>query len=177
VQDTFVKFYESRNKKLLGAAGWYDSQQAKFSTWLYRIHYNNCIDLIRRRGSGPVSFEQVAVAEDDDHPSPLELVPSRDLPPDEIMVQAEVARATREAVASLPLELRTVIELYYFVAEDEERLTQQQIAAIIGCSTPTVFRLLERGQRLIRKILIVKGFAEASAEVIMEAAPRRIGNA
>jgi RNA polymerase sigma-70 factor (ECF subfamily) len=181
VQDTLVKFYESRTKKLLGVAGWYDPQQAKFSTWLYRIHYNNCIDLIRRRGFGPVSFEQVATAEDDGRPSPLELIPSRDLPPDEILIQAEAVRAkreaVREAVAALPVEIRTAIELYYLVAEDDEPLTQQQIAAIIGCSTPTVFRLLEKGRRLIRESLIVKEAAEAGAEAIEETSPRRIDNA
>jgi RNA polymerase sigma-70 factor (ECF subfamily) len=177
VQDTLVKFFETRGKKEVGAAGWFDPRLAKFSTWLYRIHYNNCIDLIRRRGSAPVPFEQADAAEDDGQPSPVELIPARELSPDELLVQTETARIVREAVASLPAAMRVVIELYYFVAEYDEGLTQQHIANVVGCSTPTVNRLLKKGRTLLRQVLVEKGLAEAGTEAIDGVAPRRIGNA
>jgi RNA polymerase sigma-70 factor (ECF subfamily) len=42
-QDTFYKAYKSIKS--------YDGTKSKFSTWIYRIAYNRCIDFIRKKNS------------------------------------------------------------------------------------------------------------------------------
>lgn len=179
VQDTLVKFYETRAKKHSGPAGWFDRDKgAKFSTWLYRVHNNNCIDFLRRSGSEPVSLGHADDTEDGGGSSPAALVPSTDRRPDDLLVDAATSRAVRDAVAALPDDIRIAVELYYFWERGGgERPTQEQIGAVVGCSAPTVNRMLEKGRAMIKGILVEKGFAEPPSEAVGEVVPRRIGNA
>lgn len=178
VQDTLIKVYETRAKKHSGPAGWFDpSKGAKFGTWLYRVHYHNCIDFLRRSSFEIVSLDHADDTEDEGGSSPATLVPSTDRRPDDMLVDAVTARAVREAVAALPDDIRIAVELYYFWEYGGARPTQEQIGAVVGCSAPTVNRLLEKGRAIMKGILVEKGFAEPPSEAVGEVEPRRIGNA
>ena len=110
---------------------------AAFSTWLYRLVVNACVDRSRSRrrdavGEDPVVLDRLAA-----HSSHEELFARR-----------EVAESVQRAIATLPGKLRAAILLRYF-----EDLSYADIAAALNCSIGTVASRLSRGHRLLARKL------------------------
>ena len=110
---------------------------AAFSTWLYRLVVNACVDRSRSRrkdavGEDPVVLERLAT-----HPSH-----------EEFFARREVAESVQRAIAMLPGKLRAAILLRYF-----EDLSYADMAAALNCSIGTVASRLSRGHRLLAKKL------------------------
>ena len=110
---------------------------AAFSTWLYRLVVNACVDRSRSRrkdavGEDPVVLERMAT-----HPSH-----------EEFFARREVAESVQQAIAMLPGKLRAAILLRYF-----EDLSYADMAAALNCSIGTVASRLSRGHRLLAKKL------------------------
>ena len=110
---------------------------AAFSTWLYRLVVNACVDRSRRRqkdaaGADPVVLDRLA-----SHSSHEELFARR-----------EVAESVQRAIATLPGKLRAAILLRYF-----EDLSYADMAAALNCSMGTVASRLSRGHRLLARTL------------------------
>ena len=110
---------------------------AAFSTWLYRLVVNACIDRSRSRrmdaaGEDPLVLDRMAT-----HPSH-----------EEFFAQREVAASVQVAIATLPGKLRAAILLRYF-----EDLSYADMAAALNCSVGTVASRLSRGHRLLAKKL------------------------
>lgn len=105
--------------------------------WLLRTTHNLCIDRLRRRkfqGEWPEEAEAVFVA---DIPGPLETCLSH-----------ETRQLVREAIARLPLNLRTPV-----VLRDLEGLSYDEIAEMLSEPLGTVKSNICRGRRLLRKQL------------------------
>ena len=122
--------------KLMGNLGGFRGD-ARFSTWLYRMVVNACLDRSRGRGArevaaDPLSFDRITV----------EGSQERDL------VRQDAADAVRRAVAALPARLRLAILLRYF-----DDLSYEEIAAALGCSVGTIASRLSRGHRLLARTL------------------------
>jgi RNA polymerase sigma-70 factor (ECF subfamily) len=113
--------------------------EAAFSTWLYRLVVNACVDRARsRRGD--------VVGED---PATLDSIPaSPTLSHEEMFASREVAASVQRAVATLPPKLRAAILLRYF-----EELSYSDMATALNCSMGTVASRLSRGHRLLAKKL------------------------
>jgi RNA polymerase sigma-70 factor (ECF subfamily) len=103
-------------------------QDARFSTWLYRIAMNHCISRARRRPPG--TFVPL-------HEQAEEAVPAPQLRVGETqegeLLGKESRRRVRTALAFLPPEQRAVVELKFF----QER-TFEDIAAILETPLSTV---------------------------------------
>jgi RNA polymerase sigma-70 factor, ECF subfamily len=128
VQHAFLRLYESR------AA--YRSRW-RLNTWFYRILTNTCIDALRRaRPTASLGGLDFSTTET----------------PDRVLVERERDRLLRAALATIPIEARIVITLYY----GEER-TYQEIGAIRGISVNTVKTHLRRGRAALRKALRARG--------------------
>ena len=117
---------------------------ATFSTWLYRLVVNACVDRSRSRrkdavGEDPLVLDRMAV-----HPSH-----------EEFFARREVAASVQEAIAALPGKLRAAILLRYF-----EDLSYADMAAALNCSIGTVASRLSRGHRLLAKKLAPMRSAE-----------------
>jgi RNA polymerase sigma-70 factor, ECF subfamily len=110
---------------------------AEFSTWLYRLVVNVCLDTARRRKSEP-SF----VAN-----SSLEIIAGPALQAEEYE-QAQAAQSVRNAVSVLPAKFRIAILLRYF-----EDLSYEQMARVLGCSMGTVASRLSRAHRMLAERL------------------------
>lgn len=111
---------------------------AAFSTWLYRLVVNACVDRSRARrhaGTGP-------------DPAVLETIPSAAASLEEVLARREVAAAVQQAIASLPAKLRAAILLRYF-----DDLSYADMATALNCSIGTVASRLSRGHRLLAKKL------------------------
>ncbi len=133
-QATFLKVYEA----LESFRG-----DASFSTWLYRITMNVCLDDLRRRRNEPQSL----TAEDDEG----EPTGERDLPdesdePARSAEQKELQRLVHEAIGRLPEDFRTVIVLY-----DIRGLSYQDIGEALDIPLGTVKSRLNRARHALRE--------------------------
>jgi RNA polymerase sigma-70 factor (ECF subfamily) len=129
-QDIFLKVYRS----LGGFRG-----QAAFSTWLYRIAVNACVDYTRRRRQAtfvPLD-DELALSEYDHGPGPEDAAQRRQL-------RAELARA----IGGLSTKLRVALILH-----DVEGLTHEEISRIVGCSVGTTKSRLFRAREEMRRRL------------------------
>jgi len=128
---------------------------AAFSTWLYRLATNACLDLLRRekKRGGDVSLDDDETVPDRRDPAPL---------PDELAERAEEQRALREGVLALPADYRAVLLL-----RETEQLSYAEIAEATGLELGTVKSRISRARHLLRNYLTADGnfFAERASKV------------
>lgn len=129
-QETFVKVFRSARRY---------QPAAKFTTWLYRIAVNCCLDLMRRRRPA-ANVDDLAI------PVAEESASDR-------VIQAETARAVREAIESLPERQRLVVILHRF-----QGLSHREVAQVTGWSNSAVESLLTRAYVMLRERLARSGF-------------------
>jgi RNA polymerase sigma-70 factor (ECF subfamily) len=114
--------------------------ESEFTTWLYRLTTNTCIDEQRRRRRfSPLA--ETADAPTRAHASALPAAEAR-------FRRLEMADSVREAVASLKPKLRIAILLKYF-----EEMSYEEIAAVLNCSKGTVASRLNRGHSILAQRL------------------------
>jgi len=137
--------------KVAAAAGSL-GERAKFSTYLYRITYNLCIDRIRRRsvraaGATVVSLDEAA--ENDSGEKLNRQVPDpSDLPADLLREREETRTSVEKALSELPENQRAAIMLKVY----EDR-PYAEIAEILGVSVPSVESLLFRARQNLKNLL------------------------
>lgn len=129
-QDIFLKAYRS----LRSFRG-----QAAFSTWLYRIAVNACVDYTRRRSHAALVplDDDLLLAECDQGLGPEQAAERRQL-------RADLARA----IGGLSTKLRAALILH-----DVEGLTHEEISRIVGCSVGTTKSRLFRAREEVRRRL------------------------
>jgi RNA polymerase sigma-70 factor, ECF subfamily len=122
--------------KLIGGMAKYRGDSA-FSTWLYRIVVNACVDRSRRwRAETPTE------------PKVLDEMQAPAASHEELLARSEVARSVQTAIATLPPRLRLPILLRYF-----DELSYAEMAATLNCSIGTVSSRLSRAHRLLARKL------------------------
>ncbi len=136
-QETFARVYHNRAK--------FDPNQ-KFSTWLYTIASNLVRDRYRWRSRHPqVSLD----AENEETEASLRDNLRTDEPaPDEQIQSEERAATVRNAVASLPEDLRQPLVLAVY-----HGLPQAEIAQILKCSVKAVETRIYRARQHLRTAL------------------------
>lgn len=118
-QETFISAY--RNLKNFRG-------DAKVSSWLHRIAVNQCLTVKRRAKTRSESFLDDETNQDEKvFVAPLHLSPSR------TTEQNERLKIIRQAVASLPLDLRQVV-----VMKEFEEMTFQEIADTLDLPLSTI---------------------------------------
>jgi RNA polymerase sigma factor (sigma-70 family) len=117
-----------------------------FSTWLFKIAANNCIDFMRKhRRLNFVSSDQP----DPDFPSDLtESIPSTSKDPEEKAIEKQKIQLMREVVERLKPHYRTLIELRYF-----KEWSYEEIAAELHLPLGTVKAQLCRAREFLYEIL------------------------
>ncbi|HNT92633.1 MAG: sigma-70 family RNA polymerase sigma factor [Bacteroidales bacterium] len=111
-----------------------------FSTWLFRIATNNCIDFMRRKTQSPRPFDQEEGEEDEVEAT----VASDMIAPDELMINRETAASLNRIVKTLKPRYRRLIELRYF-----EDYSYEEIASELSLPIGTVKARLFRAKVLI----------------------------
>jgi RNA polymerase sigma-70 factor (ECF subfamily) len=110
---------------------------AAFSTWLYRIVVNACVDRARRwrpeTSTEPSVLDQIQ-APADSH--------------EDRLARRELAQSVQTAIATLPPKLRLPILLRYF-----DDLSYAEMASALDCSIGTVSSRLSRAHRLLARQL------------------------
>ncbi len=122
--------------KLFTRIGQYQGE-AEFTTWLYRLTTNACIDEQRKRRRFLQFGEDAEVGE------MLEAGTQEDA-----LQRGELTASVGRAVAALKPKLRVVMLLKYF-----EELSYEEIASVLGCSKGTVASRLNRGHKILARKL------------------------
>ncbi len=129
-QDTFIKTYKSLHKF---------KGDSKFSTWIYRVAYNTCLDRLKKNKK---HFNDVAIDEFAEHQ-----VKTIDNALDK-MEQEEHNQAIKDCLTLLPNDDSFLLTLYYF----EER-SLEEISKIIGIKANNVKVKIFRSRKKLATIL------------------------
>ena len=127
IQEVFLRAYERIRQ--------YDARRP-FSTWIYRIAHNACIDHLKHRKREPIPFFDP----DTLFPHPI----ARDTPEDHV-TRAEILDAIERNLTSLDAKYREVVVLFYIAERSYE-----EIADILRIPVATVGVRLKRARDRLR---------------------------
>jgi RNA polymerase sigma-70 factor (ECF subfamily) len=109
-----------------------------FSTWLFKIATNNCIDFIRKKRAATISLDQ----SNDDPDTTTVTIQSDTLDPEAHMINSQKIKLLREVVNKLKPRYRTLVELRYFKEYSYEEISQE-LELPIGTVKAQLFRARE----------------------------------
>jgi len=137
-QNVFVKVYQSAPRYQV---------TAKFSTWLFTIARNLCLNEIRRRSRHPSEPLEGTGPENDDQPA--RQFEERSVPtPPAAALHSELEEKIQEALDGLPEKQRLAVLL---CRQDE--LSYEEIAKVLRCSVPATKSLIHRGRETLKERL------------------------
>lgn len=136
-QEAFAKAFVSIHK--------FDSKYA-FSTWLFRIATNNCIDFIRKKRVSTVSIDQPVSG--DDGSSMRFDVRDYNLDPNQTMLKKQRKQYLEKAIDRLPEKYRVLVDLRYF-----KELSYEEVANELQIPLGTVKAQLFRARELLSQQL------------------------
>ncbi len=150
-QEAFIKAWK--------ALGQYQFE-ASFSTWLFRLTSNVCIDFLRRKKRRQET-SLTENYEDSDDGAELQLTDAQPLP-EEQAITNETRLELAQAMARLAPDHRAILQLRVI-----ENLPYEQIAEILDIRVGTVKSRLARARIQLRKILKSGNyFSVASSEAV-----------
>jgi RNA polymerase sigma factor (sigma-70 family) len=119
-----------------------------FSTWLFKIATNNCIDFIRKKQSIPAAIDQLQ-----GDMNTLTVNIQSDLPdPEEALINDQKIAVLRGIVNQLKPRYRRLIELRYY-----SEYSYEEIASEMNLPIGTVKAQLYRAKSLLYNIFIKTG--------------------
>ena len=122
------------------------SPEYAFSTWLFKIAANNCIDFMRRnRRINYVTVDNNDEAGYNNYPSNI---PSLNLSPEDRVIEKQKIVLMHEVVEKLKPHYRLMVELRYF-----KELTYEEIASKLDLPLGTVKAQLFRAREFLYQIL------------------------
>ena len=130
-QEAFLRVWKSAHR-------WRPDGAARFSTWLYRVVVNLCLD--RRRTKATLPLEEAPDAAD---PAPGSL---------DVLATRQVTALVAAALAELPPRQRAAVCLYYFAGK-----SAPEAARVLSMSASAMESLLVRGRRALKKSLEGRG--------------------
>ena len=136
--------------RLLRSLGTYRGE-TKFTTWLYRLVTNICLDGLRRRGRPVESLDDTAGTQSgDDAQSAGERLADNDrwTHPEEDLELRESATEVRAALGQLPAPQRLALTLHYF-----QEMRYEDIADTMGLPLNTVKSHIRRGKERLALLL------------------------
>ena len=113
-----------------------------FSTWLFRIATNNCIDFIRKKKLQTSSLDHTTSNEDGES-TPI-AVKDKAMTPEESIIKDQRAIKIREVIQQLNVKYRQLIELRYF-----DELSYEEIAERLDLPLGTVKAQLFRAKDML----------------------------
>ena len=125
--------------------------ETKFTTWLYRLVTNICLDGLRRRGRGVDSLDEPTGSHSgEDAVTPGERLADKDrwTHPEEEVELRESAAEVRNALSRLPTAQRLALTLHYF-----EEMRYEDIAIVLSIPIGTVMSRLSRARDKLRRLL------------------------
>ena len=132
-QDVFIRTFSVLDR--------YDPSYP-FSSWLFRITSNLCIDFLRKAKGGMVSLDQPIEGSEGTIQRQL---PADVVKPDREMENKEMMAALEEAISTLPEHYRIIVILRH-----QEQMSYEEIADDLGIPLGTVKARIHRARNLIK---------------------------
>jgi RNA polymerase sigma factor (sigma-70 family) len=117
-----------------------------FSTWLFKIASNNCIDFIRKKRGSLISLDQSQEEQEGASDSIQSATPD----PEENLIKKQKVSLTRTIVTKLKPRYRRLIELRYFKEYSYEEIAEE-LNLPIGTVKAQLFRARELLYNILRK--------------------------
>ena len=137
-QNVFVQVFKSADRYRVSA---------KFSTWLYTITRNLCLNEIRRRSRHPADSLDVTHPDNDTQPlRQFEDTKNPSVP--ETLLREELERKIQQALEELPDNQRIAILLCR-----QEDVSYEEISRVLGCSLSATKSLIHRGRETLKQRL------------------------
>lgn len=140
-QEVFIKVFRLLDR--------YDEQYA-FSSWLFRIATNHCIDHLRRQRLRFLSVERDGAGEDEE--SEMQ-IPSTGPEPDVVMERRQALEKLEEVIAELPPHYRVITLLRH-----DQQLSYEEIAETLQLPLGTVKARIHRARNMIQQLLKEKRY-------------------
>ena len=137
-QNVFVQVYRAAHRYQPGA---------KFSTWIFTIARNACLNEIRRRSRHPAESLDHSGAEHEDEP-PRQFEDLQAPSPPRDLLRAELVEKVNAALADLPETQRTALLLC-----QRGELSYEEIARVIACSLSATKSLIHRARETLKQRL------------------------
>ena len=135
-QEAFIKAYNSIVSF---------NEEYAFSTWLFKIATNNCIDFFRKRKLKTQSMDQTVRYKDDEIKQEY---PDIEKTADKDLLAGEKTRLIRQAIDELPEKYRTAITLRH-----SEEKSYEDIAQLLELPLGTVKARIFRAREMLKKSL------------------------
>src|ERR1700722_310307 len=136
-QNVFLQVYKSRARY---------ERTAKFSTWLFTIARNLCLNEIRRRSRHPADSMDAAGPGGGEPGRQNE--GKKNFLPRDTLLHGELEQKIQQALAELPEIQRTAILLCR-----KEEMSYEEIAVVVGCSVSATKSLIHRGWETLKQKL------------------------
>ena len=140
-QEVFIKVFSLLDR--------FDEQYA-FSSWLFRIATNHCIDHIRRNRLRFLSLDGATGQDGEEY----ELqIPSDGPEPDTVLQRKEALERLAEVIAELPPHYKAITMLRH-----DQQLSYEEIAEILQLPLGTVKARIHRARNLIQQMLKARSY-------------------
>lgn len=134
-QAVFIQVYKSADRYRIAS---------KFSTWLFTIARNLCLNELRRRSRHPA--DSLDATHPDQPDQPLHQFEDKTNPsPPEHLLGGELEAKVEEAVAELPENQRLALLLC-----QQDELSYEQMAEVLDCTVSATKSLIHRGRETIK---------------------------
>lgn len=133
---------------------------SSFSTWLYRLASNLCIDFLRREKRRRAAVDAVSLDGEGEDAPPME-VPDRRFAPESELERRELRAAVDRGLSKLSDDHRQVL-----VLRELDGLSYAEIAARLALEEGTVKSRLARARLALRNILLADGNFSSPASSI-----------
>ncbi len=137
-QTVFIQVYKSAARYQVAS---------KFSTWLFTIARNLCLNEIRRRSRHPTDSMDVSHPENEDQPW-HQFEDKKTAPPPDSLLHTELETKINQALDELPENQRTAIILCR-----QNELSYEEIAKVLKTSVSATKSLIHRGRETLKQKL------------------------
>ena len=151
-QDTFLKAFKYISKF---------KEESSFSTWIYRIAVNVCLDIIKKKKEtqNQISIEQQITLKDNEITLQFEDEKQNVL---EDVIKAERKEALYKAIEKLKPDQKKMI-----ILRDIEGFSYEEISKITGITTGTVKSKINRARNALKTLLLENKELFLSLSVIL----------
>lgn len=133
--------------------------ESAFSTWIYRLTQNACIDFLRREKRRKDISMTVSLDNDSDEAQPIDL-PDERYSPHQVAERNELHKTIWDGLNALPPNYRQIL-----ILREIDGFSYTEISELLGVEVGTVKSRIARARLALRNILLERGYSFSPGNV------------